>query len=883
LGVLADWEREYKTKAPAFEAEILRAFATFVERGLVERSKKPVYWSIPFETALAEAEIEYKEHVSLSIWVKFRVTANAPSTDAADNTAAAVPANTFFVIWTTTPWTIPANLAIAVHPELEYVEVHHGDETYIVADALAAAFIAACKLEGATLGTRRKGRTLEGTVTRHPFIDRPSPVVLADYVTTESGTGCVHTAPGHGSEDYQTGLRNGLPIYCPVGDDGRYLDDGQVPADLVGLTCLETVEDLAAKRTSPANIAVLKKLAAAGALLAKTKFTHSYPHCWRSKTPIIFRAVDQWFVRLGKADAPDSARAAALAAINNVAWTPAFCENRIRAAVESRPDWCVSRQRSWGVPIPAFYEKETKTPYLDANVIRAVAQKIATAGTNLWFTATPAELLAGIALPADWPAPENLFCGRDTLDVWLDSGSSHLAVLASPVGGVHADTKNTAPDLHWPADLYLEGSDQHRGWFQSSLWTAVIARGTAPYKHVLTHGFIVAKDGKKISKSGEYEKPPTSENYVNAYGADIIRFWVASQDFTQDITVSDLDADLKDKASILNIVANQYRGIRNTLRYQLSNLYDFDPRPVAAGGNALPADQLTLLDRWALAKTADLVHEVTTACDNYEFHKAYSALTTFSSATLSATYHNILKDRLYTLAPADPRRRSAQTAIHQIFETLVRLLTPFLPFTADEAWSFHKTGTEYTDTESALLLDWPDENSGKASSVGGVHAASASQCSTDYRAAGDIGHPVCVAGVSAEGTHHASASAFEQILRLAATVNTGLETLRQNKTLGQSLDAAVVITADPADPTFALLRHHHADDPALLAETFIVSEVRLEPAATAAPLDIVVVPATGDRCPRCWRHVPLLVPAPAPHSDSVCPRCAAALKSYKAP
>ncbi len=567
LGVLADWAHEYKTKAPGFEADILRVFASFVEKGLVYRSKKPVYWSIPFETALAEAEVEYKEHASPSIWVRFRVPAE-------EAVRYGLPADKplSIVIWTTTPWTLPANLAIALNPEVEYAVADLGTERILVASALLAQVATSAGLKEAPAVVKTAaGRTLENLAARHPFIDRASPVVLADYVTVDSGTGCVHTAPGHGAEDYQTGLKYGLEIYCPVGDNGAYLDDGRIPADLVGVTTLETVEDLEKKRTCPANVAVLRKLDATGSLLAKHKYTHSYPHCWRSKTPIIFRAVDQWFVALDKA----GSREAALAEVAKIAaaggWIPAWGEARIRGAIESRPDWCVSRQRAWGVPIPAFYGPD-KRPYLDAGVIRAVADKVQERGTNVWYESSPTEILAGVSLPGGWPEPSALACGKDTLDVWLDSGSSHAAVLRRGQGGTT-----------WPADLYLEGSDQHRGWFQSSLWTSVIAFGRAPYKAVLTHGFIVDEDRKKISKSSSYEKPQTSDAYIADYGADVIRLWIASQDFRDDIPIS---------KEILSHVGETYRLIRNTLRFQLSNLFDFDAArdavPVRANGRARP-------------------------------------------------------------------------------------------------------------------------------------------------------------------------------------------------------------------------------------------------------------------------------------------------------
>jgi isoleucyl-tRNA synthetase len=807
LGVLGDWEHPYRTKDPAFEADIVRNFSAFVEKGLVYRSKKPVYWSIPFETALAEAEIEYKEHVSPSIWVKFPVPV-----EEARRLGLPSEKPVFVVIWTTTPWTLPANLAIAVHPAVEYAVADFGAEFLLVARPLLPDVIESAKRsktlsEDAVVPDPNvivTGEALSGLKARHPFIDRESPVVTAEYVTTESGTGCVHTAPGHGAEDYQTGLKYGLEIYCPVGNDGRFVDDGRVPKELVGVSALESVEDLEKKRTSAANVGVLKLLASTGTLLAKQKLTHSYPHCWRSKTPIIFRAVDQWFVSLG--DTAPSPRSEALAAVGKVSWIPAWGEARIRGAVESRPDWCVSRQRSWGVPIPAFYDGDRKA-YLDNGVARAIADLFEKKGSNIWYDSTAQELLAGVSLPTDWPSAESLTPGRDTLDVWFDSGSTHTAVLKRGMGGTS-----------WPADLYLEGSDQHRGWFQSSLWTGVIASGGAPYRSVLTHGFIVDSDRKKISKSSSYEKPQTSDAYVGEYGADILRLWIASQDFRDDIPIS---------KEILSHVSEAYRQIRNTLRYQISVLHDFDP-----AAHVVPVDRMDALDRWALHQAAALLRSATAAYDSCEFHRVYQLCNQFCSVTLSATYHDIVKDRLYTLAPDSPLRRSTQTAIHSIFGVLVKVLAPILAFTSDEAWAYATQRTEYSD-DPVHLQDWPEPH--------------------------------------AEWNSEAIAGDFESLLAVRTQVNEAIEPLRAAGKLGKSLDAAVSLTAKaPLQPVL----EKHRD---LLPELFIVSDVSLAAGDAPDRPQVAIQPCSEKgliRCPRCWRWVPTLAPSA---SGEVCPRCVEAL------
>ena len=691
LGVLGDWKNPYLTLNKEYEADELRMFADIVAKGFVYRGKKPVYWSIPCRTALAEAEVEYADHVSQSVFVKFPVVGQE---------------KTFIVIWTTTPWTLPANLAVAYNKDFQYVKATVGEENLIVFRGLLPAVAEKCgwtNYAEAPFPTEQ----LATIQYQHPFCNRTGKAFAADFVTADTGTGFVHIAPGHGLDDYNLGRLNDLPIYSPVNDDGALAYSNelpveqQMPAELIGKAIL------AKAGKSEANEAVLALLTQKNALLSQQNYSHSYPHCWRSKTPVIFRAMDQWFIKIDHvvsvvaADGsqpqtsanvtgvlPNAAtfREEALAEIDRVNWVPDWGVNRIKGAVQSRPDWCISRQRTWGVPIPAFYDAQGE-PMLDAQIVRNAADLIEKHGSNVWFEKSASELWS-LVKPANWSGAEAVAKSNDTLDVWIDSGSSSRAVLMRRPELQHlvgpscrsAQTSEAAqqrgPTEQWQADVYLEGSDQHRGWFQSSLLLSLAGNGAAPFKTVLTHGFMVDADREKISKSkqGGYEKPQTAEAYVKKYGADVVRLWVASQDYRSDIVVSE---------ERINKVGETYRGIRNALRYQLSNLYDFDPAQ-----HTVADDQLTGLDRWILGEFAKLEAEVLAAYDQYEFHVVYQKLSQFIAVELSSVYHDVIKDRLYTDAANSPRRRSTQTALHRLVTGLCQMLAPILAFTADEAWEF---------------------------------------------------------------------------------------------------------------------------------------------------------------------------------------------------
>ena len=723
LGVFGDWEHPYLTLAPEYECEIIRAFAAFVEKGYVYQSKKPVYWSTGAQTALAEAEVEYADRTDPAIFVKFAI-ASGPLAGKAS-----------MVIWTTTPWTLPANVAIAVHPRHKYVaktfrnEATGGHEVLVVAEALVSQF---SEVTGWTAVASEvhefTGTELDGVQTRHPFLDRISPIILADFVTLETGTGGVHIAPGHGADDYIAGVKYGLPILSPVDENGCFTEEAGMPL-------------WTGKYVFDANAGVVEHLRSIGALLGEQKYTHSYPHCWRSKTPVVFRAVEQFFIRI------DALRQNALSEIDQVKWLPHWGRNRIYGTVESRPDWCISRQRSWGVPLPVFYSAEGE-PILDAAVVRKVADLVETHGTNLWFEKNDAWWAEAVGLPAGTTRR------NDTLDVWIDSGVSHTAVVKK------------RPELRFPADIYLEATDQHRGWFQSSLMTSVAMHGQAPYKTVITHGFVVDKDGKKISKSSSYQKPMDAGHFVGKYGADIVRLWVSSVQFTDEVPFSE---------EAFTRLGEAYRLFRNTLRILLANLNGFDPARDAA-----PRESWTLVDRWMASRLQNVIATCREAYDQYEFRRVFQTLNQFCAVDLSALYVDITKDRMYCDGADSPRRRATQTVMHEVFNALTRLLAPILAFTADEAWEF------------------------------AGHAA------------GDV-HLQLFPEADATLADAALEARFEKLLALRGVIAQAVEPARKEKLIGNALEASVTLTiADPA--LLAELQGSEAE----LEEFFILSSLKLQ-------------------------------------------------------
>ncbi|MEA3415899.1 MAG: isoleucine--tRNA ligase [Thermodesulfobacteriota bacterium] len=790
LGVMGEWENPYLTMNYGYEATIARECGKFALKGGLFRSKKPIYWCCSCKTALAEAEIEYKDESSPSIFVKFPLK---------DNLGLEIPVlagkKVFVIIWTTTPWTIPANLAVALHPDFIYAAVDTGKgEVFILARDLVEGCMKSFGLSDFSILAEIETGTLEGKRCFHPLYNRESLIILGDHVTLDAGTGCVHTAPGHGQEDYEAGLSYGLDVYSPVDDRGCFTDE---------------VEFFNGQFVFKADREIVVRLRETGALIQDETIKHSYPHCWRCKKPVIFRATPQWFIPMDST----GLRKKALEEIDKVNWIPRWGRDRIYGMIENRPDWCVSRQRAWGVPIAILYCDKCGEIYINQEVIDHVYALFKEYGADIWFKKEAKDLL-----------PQNAVCSKcrndtfiketDILDVWFDSGVSHAAVLEQ------------RPDLKWPADLYLEGSDQHRGWFHSSLLTAVGTRSRAPYKSVLTHGFVVDAKGKKMSKSiGNVIAP---EKIINQYGAEILRLWVSASDYKDDIRISE---------SILKQLSDAYKKIRNTSRFMLSNLYDFDPENDAVSYELMPE-----IDRYALHRLQELIEQTMKAYENFEFHVIYHRLYNYCTLDLSAFYLDILKDRLYTFPSESAQRRSAQTVLHIIIDSIARLMAPILSFTAEEIWQY-----------------MPDRKDKETS----IHLTSL---------------PV----VNEELKDEELAKKWGLLLKVRGEVTKALEQARTSKLIGHPLDALVTISANKN--LYNDLHPYTAD----LKSIFIVSQVSLinEESLTGAyesndieGLSILIEPATGEKCERCWAHDTSV--GTSPEHPTICNRCEENIKGLR--
>lgn len=797
LGILGEWETPYLTMSPEYESSTARLFGKFLERGFVYKGLRPVYWCIHDQTALAEAEVEYREHTSPSIYVKFPLKSDPVEID-----EALQGRKVFLVIWTTTPWTLPANLGIAVHPDFDYSAMDVRGEVYIVASELAKTFAETCELEGAVELARFKGAKLDRLEAKHAWLDRTSLIMNGDHVTlgeadaeteldvkhesktsAKSGTGLVHTAPGHGADDFHIGKKYGLDVYCPVDNAGRFTDE---------------VEHWAGENIFDANPKIVMFLREQGMLVRAERYEHRYPHCWRCKNPVVFRATPQWFISMdeiaGEAS-EDGLRNKALAEIGKVNWHPSWGEGRMANMFKGRPDWCVSRQRSWGVPIPVFYCQDCDEAVADPKIIDHVADIFALETADAWYARPESELLPdGFACPkcnsADFRKE------TDILDVWFDSGSSCVAVLET-----RGDT------LQFPADVYFEGGDQYRGWFNSSLMCGLAAHDRSPYKQIITHGWVVDGEGKKQSKSvGNVTAP---QEIIDKSGAEILRLWAAAVDYTEDVRCSD---------EILQRVVDAYRKFRNTLRYALGNLDGFDP----ATDSVADADLLEI-DRWALAGLDEVTLKVIEAYKAYDFQAAYAALYNFCTVTLSARYFDIIKDRLYILAPRSLERRSTQTALYRITDTLCRLLSPLLAFTSDEAWENLPGQT----LESVHMAEFP-------------------------KAAGAIDEKL--------------AANWERLFEIRDDVLKALETARGEKVIGSSLEAKLILSADKETTLFLV------DYFTQLRYLFIVSQVEVH---EADGFCVRIEKADGGKCERCWNYS--IRVGEFEKYPTVCERCAEAL------
>jgi isoleucyl-tRNA synthetase len=787
LGVLGEWENPYFTMDFSYEAAIIRELGKFALNGSVHQSKKPVYWCISCRTALAEAEVEYEEHSSPSIFVKFPMIS-----DLSEKFPLLKGKRISVVIWTTTPWTIPANLAIALHPDFNYVAADVGsNEVFIMAEGLVNLCMDSFGMESYHIIDTFNAKDLENYKAKHPLYDRESLIVLASYVTLEAGTGCVHTAPGHGREDYETGIEYNLDVYSPVDDSGRFTKD---------------VDYFAGMNVFEANRYVNKKLDEVGALVKEDIVTHEYPHCWRCKNPVIFRSTKQWFISMEKNDL----RKKALDEIKKVSWIPAWGEERIYQMIANRPDWCISRQRVWGVPITVFFCRECDAIIISQQIIDHVAGLVERSGADIWFE-EPEENL----VPKGTRCPN---CGgnrfkkeTDILDVWFDAGISYAAVM------------ETREYLNSPADLYLEGSDQHRGWFHSSLLCSVGTRGNAPYKSVLTHGFVVDGSGKAMHKSAGNVIAP--EDIIKKFGAEIIRLWVAAEDYRDNIRLSE---------EILQRLTEAYRRIRNTCRYLLGNLNSFDVK-----NNSVSYAQMEDLDRWALNRLQEINDRVVKAYKDFEFHIVYHTLHNFCVIDLSSFYLDIIKDRLYVSPEKSVSRRSAQTAMNEILNVLVRLMAPVLSFTADEIWQI----------------------------MGGRDGESASSI-----------HECLFMPVKDEYRDSRLAEKWDEIIKVRREVTKALEIARKNNLIGHSLDASIILGVSPE--VKELLEPYKEQ----LRSLFIVSNVSLSPAEEVKEgfraedvkgLIVNVIPCGDPKCERCWVHDPTV--GKSPENPTICGRCINAL------
>jgi isoleucyl-tRNA synthetase len=792
LGVFGRFNDPYLTMSNSYEATIASAFLDFVEKGYVYRGRKPVYWCIYDNTALAEAEVEYEDHTSPSIWVKFKVVGGGKGP--AERLGADVSA----VIWTTTPWTIPHNRALAFHPDFEYVVVQTEKGKLLLAADRVAALQSDCDIKQSEELARIKGQDFEGMKFQHPFLPLQVPGVLADYVTLDQGSGIVHTAPGHGADDFNTGQKYGIETYAPLDDHGVYT---------------EGLPEYKGKDVFTANPIIVKLLADHGALLANHPYRHTYPHCWRCHNPVIFRATEQWFIKMDQAKkgGVETFRQEALSQIPTVKWLPAWGQDRMYEMIEKRPDWCVSRQRFWGTPIIVFYCDACGTRLEDFTALRNVVKWFEKEGADAWYKHSAEELL---------PPGTKCQCGgtkwrkeNDILDVWFDSGSSHLAVLKGK---------------EWPADVYLEGPDQYRGWFHSSLLIAVGTRDKAPYRGVVTHGWTLDEQGRPMSKSlGNVVLP---SEICDKWGADLLRLWVASQEYQADVKMSD---------RVMTQLSEAYKKIRNTFRFALGNLNEFDP-----ARDALPNDQLDEMDQWMLERTADLVKRCREWYAAYEFHRIYHAVHDFCVVDLSAFYYDVLKDRLYTKAPRNKSRRSAQTAVLKITSALLRLVVPILVFTAEEIWRY--LPKDAGAPESVHMALFPEESELRT------------------------------------GIAPAKVDTWELLGRVRGEVLKALETARNEKKLINSgLEAKVLLNADLE--LKAKLKHYLPQLPGL----FIVSQVELinagsgEYKSESVPsLEVTVQRAEGKKCERCWNYSTHV--GENSRYPTICERCSQALAEIEA-